>query len=180
MAIVEPISADEAKLHARIDGTTDNDLVASLIAAARGYTEQFCRRKWVTASVIEKYDAFPEIIRPIYSPLITASITYLDLAGAEQTLSPSTYRVDTTTEPGRIAPIVGGSWPATASVWGAVTLTCTAGYGTDATGVPDTAKTAMKMLVAHWYRFRELASDVTLRPVPFAIESLLWQLRANW
>jgi len=43
-----PVTADEAKLHCRIDGTDENTLVDDLIAAATDYVEQYTGRAIVS------------------------------------------------------------------------------------------------------------------------------------
>ncbi len=39
--------------------------------------------------------------------------------------------------------------------------------------VPDTIRTAIKMLASHWYERREAAGEREMFPVPFAVQSLL-------
>ena len=73
-----------------------------------------------------------EIYLPL-PPLQTVdSIKYYDQDGVLQTLAPSAYLVDNTSEPGRITPAAGTTWPSTQNRAGAVEVRFTAGY--DATG----------------------------------------------
>ncbi|HVW36055.1 MAG TPA: head-tail connector protein [Pirellulales bacterium] len=55
----EPVTLAEAKLHARINLTDDDDLVSALIVAARRYCEAFTRRQFVTATWNMVLDTFP-------------------------------------------------------------------------------------------------------------------------
>ena len=67
------------------------------------------------------------ILLPI-SPLISVdSIKYIDPAGVQQTLLSSTYKVDTVSEPARILPAFGKSWPTTRQEINSVEVTFTAG-----------------------------------------------------
>lgn len=80
--------------------------------------------------------------------------------------------VDTTTPVGRIAPGYGQIWPIVRQQLEAVQVTYVAGFGGLYT-VPDAIKTAIKMLVAHWYENREAVTPGPLSPVPMAVEALL-------
>ena len=53
----------------------------------------------------------------------------------------------------------------------AVIYTC--GYGSTQAVVPDNAKHAIRMLVSHWYRNREAASELPFREVPLTVDALL-------
>lgn len=102
-----------------------------------------------------------------------SQIEYVDGAtGNTFVMDPSLYLVDATTRPGRIAPIPGGIWPIVKQQVGAVQITYTAGYGGPG-AVPDTLKTALKMLVAHWYANREAAQPGAMNEVPMAVEMLI-------
>jgi len=95
-------------------------------------------------------------------PLVSvASITYYDgTTGQLLTVDPATYNLDTSTEPGRVAPSYGNIWPIVRQQLASVKITFTAGYGSDAS-VPDTIKTAIKMLVGQWYENREEAGQMS-------------------
>jgi uncharacterized phiE125 gp8 family phage protein len=58
---VEPLSLDEAKLHVRQDSTADDDLITTLIQAAREYCEDFCHRAFVTQTWQLLLDHFPGV-----------------------------------------------------------------------------------------------------------------------
>jgi hypothetical protein len=72
-----------------------------------------------------------EIFLP-FPPLVSVdSIKYVDDAtGTQTTLAASEYSVDAVSEPARITPAYGKSWPATRNQAGAVEVTFTAGYAT--------------------------------------------------
>jgi len=108
-----------------------------------------------------------------------SSITYLDNNGDSQTLAASKYDVDASSEPGRIAPAFGETWPDTRDVNNAVTVTFIAGYTTAAL-VPDTIKHAIKMITGHWYENREeVVIGVTSKQLERAVTSLLWSERVK-
>ena len=151
----EPVTLQEAKDHLRVDTTDDDALIRALITAAREYAERRQRRTLLTTTKTVKYDSFPDVIRPPEPPLASVtSIAYVDEDGDSQTLSAALYDVDTDTEPGRITPAYGETWPATRGQIDAVTLTYVAGYG-DAESVPELTKAGIKLILADLYENRE-------------------------
>ncbi len=172
---VYPVSLDEIKIHLRVIDNTDDMLISQLILAAVSWAELFQRRLFISRAVTMKMEEFPAEIRPCFSPLVSVgAIKYIDTAGAEQTLSSANYRVDTDTEPGRITEAYGCSWPAIRQVTGAVTVEYTAGYGS-AADVPDDIKSAIMLLVGHWYENRSTIAESQNIKVPQAAKALLWK-----
>lgn len=134
--------------------TTDDPLIGMLIASARAAAETELHRALVTQTLDLYLDAFPvwpnerfgdRCIRmpPLQS---VASITYLDTDGATQTLSADQYLVDAKSQPARIAPAYGCSWPSTREQNNAVTVRFVAGYGA-AANVPGCIKNWMLMRI---------------------------------
>lgn len=127
--LAEPLMKADVKTALRIDATDLDDVVDSLIVAARLHIEAICGRALVRQQRRLVLDAFPAEIRLPISPLrAVESITYLDSAGTEQTLSASDYRVDIYSDVPRIVPAYNTSWPDTYDVQNAVTVTYSAGY----------------------------------------------------
>lgn len=95
-----------------------------------------------------------------FPPLVSVdSINYIDPAGAQQTMPSGDYKVDSTTEPARIVPAYGKSWPGTRQEIGAVEITFTCGYG--AIGdVPRAIKNWILLQVDHAYRYRGTMVEV--------------------
>lgn len=132
----EPISLTEAKLHLRVDHTSDDPLIASLILASREYAENFTRRRFVQQTHDLKLDAFPcgDVIELPYPPVSSVtSIAYVDTNGDTQTWSSSNYRTDLPAGPraqkARIQLAYGVIWPATRDLTNAVVVRFVSGYG---------------------------------------------------
>lgn len=90
-----------------------------------------------------------------FPPLQTVdSIKYIDVDGIQQTLDPSQYIVDKISEPGRITPAYGASWPGTRNQINAVEVTFTCGYGA-AASVPQKIKQWIAVRVATLFANRE-------------------------
>ncbi len=158
----EPITLAEAKAHLRVDGSDDDTLIASLIGAARRHVEDLTGRALITQTWRLSWDdQFPAEIRlPKGSLQSVDEIAYIDTAGATQILDPSAYQVDADSEPGRVVPVYGASWPVARSQPAAVTVDWTCGYGDAADDVPAPIKAAMLLLIGTLYRDREgLGSD---------------------
>ena len=165
----EPISLTEAKLHLRVDVSDDDTLITALIKAARMAAEQETRRALITQTIDAYFDAFDdEILLPPISAI--TAITYVDTAGATQTLASDQYAADIYSEPARVIPAYGAAWPATREQQNAVKLRCTAGWA-NAAAVPETIKAWMLLQIGHWYANREAAAG-KLEPLPFT-DSLL-------
>lgn len=185
-----PVSLDEVKLHVRIDGALEDSLVDDLIRGAtedlegtRGYLG--CALLTQTWNLI--LDRFPCSGDELYvstpapgfhvplPPLQSiTSIKYLDPAGAQQTLDPTTYVVDTKSSPGRVLLAPGKAWPGIRTGYpNAVEVQFVAGYGT-AAAVPDRIRTWLKEAVAYKYLHRE---------APTLPTSFFWELadyKAAW
>lgn len=170
----EPITTAEAKTHLRIDSSDDDTYIDTLIEAARRHVESFTNRALITQTWELYLDDFPnEILLPKPELVSVSSITYTDTAGASQTLSTDVYQVDTDHLPGRIFLKYGQTWPAVQEIPKAVKVTYVAGYGA-ASAVPQSIKTAIKILVAHWYENREpVIVGTNVASVPLSVEYLL-------
>lgn len=172
---VEPVTLAEAKLHLRgVDHSDEDNLITSLIKAARQWCEEYQNRAYITQTITWKLDRFPrEFIVPRPKLQSVTSIKYIDADGSEQTLDSSYYNVDIYSEPARIALAYGQSWPLLRGDINSVEVIFVAGYGDAANDVPDKTKAAMKLLIAHLYEHREDVSTLRHENIPFGVKSLL-------
>ncbi len=164
---IEPVSLEEARAHLNVTASgspathADDDLIESLIQAAREWCETFTGRAFIEQTWQIKLDSFPHKFRLPRPPLMSVtSIQYVDTAGDTQTLATSVYRVDSDSEPGRVTLEHGQVWPSTLNVTNAVTLTYQAGYDSgsspqDASKVPRAVKQAILLMVGNMYENRE-------------------------
>ena len=173
----EPVSLAEAKIHLRQDFPDDDDLITTLIAAARQHVSMVTRRAFVNTTYTLKLDEYPTEIWIPVSPLSSVtSITYIDTNGNSQTEALSVYSVDTDTEPGRISQAFDQSWSDTRDQNNAITVTFISGYGAAASDVPETFKASIKLLVGHWYQSREAVAvsiGGNIVEIPLALKMLL-------
>lgn len=190
----EPITLAEARNHLRVDYFDDDALIQSQLIAVREYAETATNRAFVTQTWKYVLDAFPTIpsqslswqaafdqFRIPFPPLQSVtSIVWLDTAGNATTLSPSDYVVDSVSEPARIAPAYGKSWPSSAlQPIAGVQVTYVAGYAS-AGRVPESIKQMVKLLLGAYYQNREdvvLDRRVASVELPKGFEALRWR---NW
>lgn len=165
----EPVSLSMAKLHLRVSGDDEDDLISSIITASREWCEAFQNRAFASQTLTVYMDNLPDTIELPRLPIKTVtSIKYLDLNGVQQTLSGSLYQVDAVS--GRITPAYSESWPSVRKTLNAVEIAYEAGYVT----VPKSVIHAMLLLIGHLYENRELVTvGVTSSEMPFAVQSLL-------
>ncbi len=145
-SFAEPLSLAEAKLHLRVDVTTDDLLIESLITSVRMYAETITRRAFVAQAWKYIIDSFPgptmvgipwgkTFILPANAIILEKSqvqavtaINYLDMSGVEQTFPAANYIVDYTSEPCRITPVFGMIWPIPMPQIGSAEVDFVAGY----------------------------------------------------
>lgn len=153
----EPITLAQLKAQCRVD-TNDEDAVLTLaIAAARAKAENYTGTALISQVWDQTLDAFPcaeiELLKP---PVTTINeVTYVDEAGAVQTLSNSAYTLDASTFPGWLLPAFGTDWPATRDQANAVKIRFTAGYA-DANAVPADIRAWLLLTAAFIYAQREV------------------------
>jgi uncharacterized phiE125 gp8 family phage protein len=124
----EPISLAQAKRHLRIDGDDSDRLIEGFIAVARRWVEHYTGRALLWQTITARRDDLDQMPLPRPPLIAVSSIAYVDTAGATQTLSPSIYDVDVTSEPGRIVLAYDQSWPSVRGQHHDVTVTFIAGH----------------------------------------------------
>ena len=170
----EPISLAEARDQARVDVDVDDAIISSYITAARVHATDINGRGMAKATYTLTAPRFPSWFVLPRPPLVSVtSIKYLDENGDQQTFSSDNYTVDTASEPGRVFLIPTADWPAHQDVFNAVEVIYISGF-TSAAVVPETYKQAMRMLIAHWYEYREpIIVGAAVAKVPIAVDTML-------
>ena len=183
--IVEPLTNADVKLQLRMTSdTTEDDLIASYITAARIYCERYTGRAFYTQTVVAYLDEFPaeDYIELPMAPLQSVtSVKYKDSAGTETPMTKTTqYLEDTDSYVGRIVLPCGVTWPSfTEYTVNPITITYVAGY----TALPQPLKQAMLLLIGSWYENRE--NDVEIiggqyNKIEFAAKALMDSFRVRW
>lgn len=183
---VEPVSVEEAKRFLRVSHDNDDPDILDLIATARVMLERYCRRAFITTRfrwVLAQDTSY--VITPIIPYLmleppvpaaqwelprssVTAvhSVTATNEASVTTTLPADQYRVQLGIDPARIQLLV----PSSPRAFLAMTTEFSAGYGSAASAVPPTIRTAIKTLVAWLYENR---GDADTGEMPRTVTRLL-------
>jgi uncharacterized phiE125 gp8 family phage protein len=180
--VAEPITLAEAKLHLRVDVSDDDALIGALITSARQAAEHEIGRALMLQTLELSLDSFSQetgnqcdrhtyrIVLPrppLASVAPVVSVKYLDTVGVLQTLDPSAYVIDDHSEPARLMPAYGTSWPSVRCQPNAVLIRYQAGYAT-AADVPAAIKSWMLLQIGAMYENREaVAAGMTVMALPF-------------
>lgn len=179
----EPISTATAKLHLRVDHSSDDTLIDNLVKAARISAEHWTGRAVITQTWEKTLDQFPcgsyneGIVLPFPPLASVASLKYIDQDGVLQTMSSSDYKVLANRTPGEVVLAYNKTWPTVRCEADAITVRYTAGYGVSGASVPDSILQAMLLMVGHWYEHRKEVSEVQMSEVPMSAQWLLGQKR---
>ena len=169
---VEPIDIATAKLYLRVETDDDVTLIQAMIQKARVDAENKLDRTLINTTWRMTFDEFPCGANPIHLPRpplgsssSNVSITYTNSTGASTVWDSSNYSIDYNSEPGRLFPIYGQTWPTARDIPNAVTIQFVAGYGATADTVPAGIRTYMMRLIADEYENREVSSvGMTVNP----------------
>lgn len=181
----EPVSLSEMKTQVRAstDITAEDTLIQDFEQAAREWVEHNTRRIMVNQDWRMRRDNFPSDNRPLFLrrvPVNGASnvtVQHVTSSGSTLTFNSTSFYVDTDREPGRVVLKDGETWPSTdIRDAAAVKVEWTAGYGGGSSAVPESLRSSVRLLTAHWYNRREaVTSDSRPREVPLALKSLVNQ-----
>ena len=177
-ATEEPVTTAEAKTHLAVDDSYYDSFIGDLITAARSQIEDLTNLQMVTATYDLYLDRFPAGREALNIPKghlqSVTSITYVDTAGASQTLAGSDYSVITSRSVGFVEPVYEKTWPIARKQSDAVTVRFVAGYGA-AADVPQGLKQAILLLVGSMFENREGTQAGPAGVVPVAVKSLVNQ-----
>lgn len=175
------VSLDLIKEHLRIDGTQDDTILASYIAAATAHLELVTGQLFSERTVDITLDDWPDgdtlslEVWPIQS---VASVTYTDEDGADTVLSSSTYVESLDGVPARLVLKSDQSWPTTTlQEADGVTIRAVAGYAGDV--IPELATQVLLLIVGMWYENREALQPTYLTELPLGVDVLSWGLRVR-
>jgi len=158
----------QAKVHLRVDGDEEDDLIGSYREAALTHIERHCAVSLVPRSFVLTINSFgAPIMLPVGPNAAIQSVGYLDTA------TPGSF-ADWRLAGQAIVPKPGYDWP---RVTGPVTIAFTAGYADVANDEPGLLQAAL-LLIGHFYAHREAAATGTISSaLPLAVPMLLDDVR---
>lgn len=160
---IEPITIDELKIFARIDGTEEDSLLLTFIKAVRTQAELYLGRKLIQQTLRAVMDYWPDRkVQLPYSPLISVSkVATRDEDGTETTFSSDNYYAVTEAIPGYVAiknaianPDNGGD-----RCFGGYIIEYVAGYGDEITDVPAPIINALYLWATDAYENRVVRNE---------------------
>ena len=177
----DPVTLEELKWQARVDGSDDDSLMRLHIKAAVEYCEEFTGLKFVTATYDQTFDTWSNELVLDKPPLSSVtSVKYYDEDGVEQTLSSAVYDAVTNRQPGMVRLAYDQSWPTHRAQDEPITVQFVAGHG-DAADVPDSLRLAVLLYASHLHEHREaiaiLPPGSIFQELPMALKDLLRQNR---
>lgn len=160
---VEPISVEEVKLFARIDGDDEDSLLSQFIVAARVAAENYLGRALITQTIRASVDFWPEsgLLELPRPPL--QSITQIATRDEDDVLtvySDEYYYSVTEALPGYVKIKKGITPPENTDRENAgIIIDYVAGYGDRAEDVPEPIRQALMLWTSVIYESRVVASD---------------------
>jgi uncharacterized phiE125 gp8 family phage protein len=152
---VEPITLSEAKAHLRVTSTSEDVLIASLIASAREEVEAATGIALITQDWRLYLDAWPEsgVVRLPKHPVQQVSqVTIYDALGAPVSTVPNASYLDRASRPARFARPTNVGDPLAAM--NGIEIDFRTGFGNTGVDVPDGLKRAILLLVSFWFEHR--------------------------
>ncbi len=179
----EPVSTAEAKTHFRVDHSSEDTLIESLVKAARSLVEKRTGRSLITQTHRWELDGFPCRGYLLLPRAPVQSVTEIRYFGEDDdtgtVIDADDYIVDTGPEPARIVLKRNVLWPtATLEAARGIRIPFVSGYGAAGASVPEGLKIAIKMMAATWYEHREELTREDLERVPDGMDALLAEFEA--
>ena len=179
LAVNPLFTTQEAKDFLKVDTTADDALIDSLIKAATQSCQIFTNKYFINTIVTQYSDNWIEFYRLYKSPVIAIThVKYYDTNDTLQTLHPSNYILDNSSQPARIGISVDGTLPNLADRINAVEVKYSVGYGELSSDVPEGIKQAVLITIGNWYENRQtVITGRTATELPLSSQYLLEQYK---
>ena len=181
----EPVSVEEVKEYARIDGSEEDNLLTSLIESSRIDIENFLGKALINRTVELTFDNWPShvVLLPMPPLVSITSVETTDEDDTDTTYAATNYYIRTEAIPGELIIKKESTLPTnTERDIGGYKITYIAGYGTNPEQVPAPIRKALKEFVTEIYEKRiptiyERGQEKILPP---NILKLLIPIRNRW
>lgn len=176
-----PVTTEQTKTWLRESGTTYDDQIDGLIAAATEEAEKYTWRQLVSATYKVYFNNWPcDGIFEIWKTPVTSitHIKYQDSSDSQQTLDPSTYYTDLVSAPARIQVIS----PPPVYQYGLnrIEIQFVCGWA-NAALVPSIIKTAIMTRVATYYETpQEVVTGTQVHQLPMWFEKMLSNYKVDY
>jgi uncharacterized phiE125 gp8 family phage protein len=173
-AATEVVTIAQARQQARTETDTTLDAeLTRLITVARSFVERYCGIRIGAQTIVAKCDSFTDFAHLPDGPVTSlTSISYIDTAGATQTLAPSVYELRADDLDGVVVLKFNQTWPA---IQYGSRITVTAATGSDTP--PAEVVQAMLLLIGDWFNSHETMMEGRIAQLPFSVDALLTNYR---
>jgi uncharacterized phiE125 gp8 family phage protein len=162
----EPLTLAEAKTQCGVatDIGYHNEQLEALVEAAREKVETDTGRALMSQTWDYEFDLFPCGLAPIYLPKNPVSsithVKYYDTDGTQQTLATTVYHASRflNREPAEVRLKKSQQWPSLYGEQGVISVRFVCGYA-NALAVPESLKSAVKLLLKAWFDHEEVNED---------------------
>jgi len=170
---LEPLTRVEAKAFLRLDHDADDALVDALIAAARRAVEAHTGRVLLAQTWRFSRDAWPlsgVMVTPVapVQAILSAQVTLADGSTVPVADGALTLKADRAPALIHVTPTL---VPPPGPAAGGIVITITAGYGDAAGDVPADLVQAVRLVLAHFYEFRDGTGEA--QKLPLTVTALL-------
>jgi uncharacterized phiE125 gp8 family phage protein len=153
-----PVSTAEAKLHLRVDGTDEDNLIAALIAACTEYLDGYAGvlgRCLVTQTWRQDFDRWGKHLRLPLPAATLASVKVRNSAGQLATVDTDDYSLLKDARGSYVRFKDAYVYPADLAQTQGISIEFTAGYGPEGAAVPAPLRLAILLGVGDLYTNRE-------------------------
>ena len=176
---ITPVSLEEAKSHLRVDHSTDDTLITSMIEAATAHFDGFagllgrCLIEQVWTVNFADWPA-SGCLRLPFPNVSAVTVKYRDVNNAEQTVSSGSLAVLNDERGGLIRFSDDYGYPAIYDDRAdPLQVVLTAGYGDAASDVPAPIRAAILLLTGHLYQNRESVVGLSMKELPMGVHALV-------
>ena len=169
----EPVSLADLKAWLRLDGSDEDDLLASVLSAARLAVEEATGRRLVTQDWRLVLDVWPPdgvLTLPLAPVQAVTALRVRDATGGATVLPASAWLLDAASEPPRL--VLPGPPPVPGRRLGGIEVDLTAGYG-PASAVPEPLRMAVRLTAGCLYENRGDGPDKAVAVLPPAAIALV-------
>ncbi len=172
----EPVTLERAKEFLRVDGNTEDMLIAELITASRLRLEQMLNASLITrARLYRSHKIFSHCLYVNHSPITAVTkVSVVDSGGQETEIPQEDYLVNLRAAPTTLTLTERRNFSGYVQNAVDVIVEVEAGYGESSDDVPMPLRQALMLLLAQAYEFRDQDTE---RPVPMLVDALLMPYR---
>lgn len=175
--VLEPITLAEAKAHLRVAHADEDQLISTLIVAARRLAEAqtgllFVAQQWQCLA-----DDWPDngvISLPVAPVVAIEEVASFGDDDVKSVIDPAHYYADLPSRPPRLMLRGSRVWARPGRIANGVVVTVTAGFGAAASDVPEPLRHAVRLMIGHWFDHR---GDDDPPSLPLTVSTLLTPFR---